>query len=35
MEVYIEHQLLLWQQHGNQSNKDPRNIYPPELTQRL
>lgn len=36
LDVYIEHRLLLRQQHhGNAPLTDPRNTYPPELIRRL
>lgn len=36
LDVYIEHRLLLRQQHrGDSAPRDPRNIYPPELIRRF
>ena len=36
LDVYIEHRLLLHQQHrGEAAPRDPRNIYPLELLRRL
>lgn len=36
LDVYIEHRLLLRQQHrGETAPRDPRNAYPPELIRRL
>ena len=36
LDVYIEHRLLLRQQHrGDSAPRDPRNIYPSELIRRL
>lgn len=36
LDVYIEHRLLLRQQHrGESTARDPKNVYPPELIRRF